>query len=94
MIQDLAEEIHEDIKKFDFVEVLRKVESLVKDIFCDLYLEATKLFQTEVTYKVMIYGLGMLLKIVHPILPFVSEEIWDLYGFGGLLAKEKYPGKI
>ena len=50
--------------------------------YCDWYLEFSKpLFDTEAadeTRKVMAWALDQLLVLLHPIMPFVTEELWGL----------------
>lgn len=45
--------------------------------FCDWYLEFTKLSVTHTTLNVILYTLDNILKLLHPIMPFVTEEIWQ-----------------
>ena len=52
--------------------------------YCDWYLEFSKpLFDTEAaeeTRKVMGWALDQMLTMLHPIMPFITEEIWSLSG--------------
>jgi len=44
--------------------------------FCDWYIEATKV-PTATRARVLSYGLNVLVRLLHPIAPFVTEEIWQ-----------------
>jgi len=44
--------------------------------FCDWYIEATKV-PTPTRAAVLSYGLSVLARLLHPIAPFVTEEIWQ-----------------
>lgn len=44
--------------------------------FCDWYIEATKV-PTPTRARVLSYGLNVLVRLLHPIAPFVTEEIWQ-----------------
>jgi len=44
--------------------------------YCDWYIEATKL-PTPTRAAVLSYALGVLIRLLHPIEPFVTEEIWQ-----------------
>ncbi len=43
--------------------------------YCDWYIEATKA-QTPTRAAVLAYGLSAIVRMLHPLAPFVSEEIW------------------
>jgi len=67
--------------------------------FCDWFLEFAKpIFinggaeATEIR-NVAGYVLGVILKLLHPIMPFVTEELWDHFGYGkpGSLIKSHWP---
>ena len=58
--------------------------------FCDWYLELSK--GDNQNPAVLYYVLKNILILLHPIIPFVTEAIWDnLPGQKGLLIKEDYP---
>jgi len=44
--------------------------------FCDWYIEASKV-PTPTRARVLSYGLNVLMRLLHPIAPFVTEEIWQ-----------------
>jgi valyl-tRNA synthetase len=44
--------------------------------YCDWYIEATKI-QTPTRAAVLSYALGALMRLLHPIAPFITEEIWQ-----------------
>ena len=48
--------------------------------YCDWYLEIVKNNTTDTTKNFLIYSIIRILKICHPIIPFITEEIWrELY---------------
>ena len=53
------------------------------DTFCDWFVEFAKpaLAETEVR-QTAAYVLGTLLRLLHPVMPFVTEELWDRFGYG------------
>ena len=67
--------------------------------FCDWYLEWIKadLYSDDETVKeqargVLLVVLETILKLIHPVIPFVTEEIWSvLPGERGVLMREPYP---
>jgi valyl-tRNA synthetase len=71
--------------------------------FCDWYVEATKLStkggderEKDRAVTVLLDVLSQSLRLLHPLLPFVTEEIWgklpaEARGAGGLLLTQRYP---
>ena len=58
--------------------------------FCDWYLELSK--GDKQNLAVLYHVLSTTLKLLHPIIPFVTEQIWsDLPGTSGMLITEEYP---
>jgi valyl-tRNA synthetase len=62
----------------------------VWNTFCDWFLEFAKpalLEGAEPTAAAEVrataaYVLGMILRLLHPVMPFVTEELWDRFGYG------------
>ncbi|GAC1309356.1 MAG: valine--tRNA ligase [Vulcanimicrobiaceae bacterium] len=66
-------------KAFDEYEFGVAADTLLDFIwyrFCDWYIEATKV-ATATRARVLSYGLNVLVRLLHPIAPFVTEEIWQ-----------------
>ena len=55
------------------------------DTFCDWFVEFAKpaLAEQEVR-QTSAYVLGTILRLLHPAMPFVTEELWDRFGYGEL----------
>jgi valyl-tRNA synthetase len=74
--------INTNYDKFRISEVLMSVYKLVWDDFCSSYLEMIKPpYQKPIDRVTLIATLGYfeeLLKLLHPFMPFISEEIWSL----------------
>jgi len=53
------------------------------DTFCDWFVEFAKpaLSESEVR-QTAAYVLGTILRLLHPVMPFVTEELWDRFGYG------------
>jgi len=70
--------------KFRLSEVLMDSYKLVRDEFCNQFLEAVKPAFGEkmdkISYDLTVGYFETCLKIIHPFMPFLSEEIWQ--GFG------------
>ncbi|MDX2195559.1 MAG: valine--tRNA ligase [Cytophagales bacterium] len=72
--------IEDNYEKYRISEVLKNIYTLVWDYFCSWYLEMVKPdFGKPVsirTYNDTIVLFENLLKILHPVMPFITEEIW------------------
>lgn len=66
--------------------------------FCDWFLELAKpelasddgVNQAE-TRAVTAYVLGAILRLMHPVIPFVTETLWQAFAYGGRLAESTWP---
>lgn len=74
------ETIEKQFSQYRLSEALMTVYRLIWDDFCSWYLEMIKpVYQQpidKVTYNKTIYFFEQLMKILHPFMPFVTEEIW------------------
>jgi valyl-tRNA synthetase len=68
--------------------------------FCDWYLELAKIRlygdgDKRTVLAVLLYVLGQSIKLVHPLMPYVTEEIWDALPMTrGLILENDYPAEI
>jgi len=79
-------EIEENFKQYRLSEALIATYKLVWDDFCAWYLEMVKpVYQQPIdaaTHKATIQFFENILKIVHPFMPFLTEELWHDNLFG------------
>jgi valyl-tRNA synthetase len=53
------------------------------DTFCDWFVEFAKpALSEEEVRQTAAYVLGTILRLLHPVMPFVTEELWDRLGYG------------
>ncbi|MFS4471041.1 valine--tRNA ligase [Chryseobacterium sp. T20] len=75
-------EINDQFEKFRISDALHLIYKLIWDDFCGWYLEAIKPNYGEgiskEVYNKTIYFFEELMKLLHPFMPFQSEEIWQL----------------
>ncbi len=85
-VNRLAKDVTENMDKFELGIAVQKVYDFIWDEFCDWYIELTKqrIYNketNETSAKVALwtlrYVLGQGLKLLHPFMPFVSEEIYS-----------------
>ena len=76
----VLEEIEHDFDEFRLSEALMKSYKLVWDDFCSWYLEMIKpAYGTPIdreTYEATLGIFDRLMRMLHPFMPFVTEEIW------------------
>ena len=89
--------VDEGFERYDFAEGVRELESFTWGEFCDWYLELAKLplaaggADRERVQAVLATTLGAVLRLLHPVIPFVTEELWDRLGGDGRLITAHWP---
>jgi valyl-tRNA synthetase len=80
-------EIENNFSQFRISEAMMSTYKLVRDEFCDWYLEMIKpAFEKPIdreTYTQTIAFFENILKVLHPFMPFITEELWhdeDIFG--------------
>ncbi len=79
----LTAEVTENLEKYELGIAVAKVYDFIWSVFCDWYIELTKprlLAGGEVSLlaqQVLVYVLSNTLKLLHPFMPFITEEIWQ-----------------
>ena len=80
-----AEELADDFSKYRLSEALMTVYKLFWDDFCSWYLEMIKPAYVDgkpqpidrATYDATLQSFEILLKMLHPFMPFITEELWQ-----------------
>ena len=81
-LHETVQAVNEDMETFRINEALRKVYSLVWDDFCDWYIELIKADEpgSKIPEEKLNRGFRIfeeLMKLLHPFMPFITEEIWQ-----------------
>ena len=78
--------INEDFDKFRLSNALMSIYKLIWDDFCSWYLEMIKPHFRDgnaepidtITFNKTLYFLKNILELLHPFMPFITEEIWQI----------------
>ncbi|MCL2221400.1 MAG: valine--tRNA ligase [Oscillospiraceae bacterium] len=91
-LNTLAKEITENLDKYELGIAAAKIYDFIWDVYCDWYIEITKPrlnsggYVSENAQRVLLHVLIETLTILHPFMPFITEEI-----YGSLPTGEKTP---
>ncbi len=97
--QEAVREITENLENYDIGFAATKLYDFVWSTFCDWYIEIAKqglYAESEetkrTTQEVLLYVLTGILKLLHPYMPFITEEVYGyLPGHEGMLITSKWP---
>jgi len=88
-------------EQFEFAKVCEALYHFAWDEVCDWYLELAKLplssgdsAAARATRDVLGYVLDRLLKLLHPVIPFVTDELWMALTGGGSIMIAPWPGSL
>lgn len=94
----LAQEVNTNLEAFELGVACSKLYDFIWDVFCDWYIELTKpRIQAggqakESAQAVLVWTMQGMLKLLHPFMPFITEEIWQvLVNDGSMIMLESYP---
>jgi valyl-tRNA synthetase len=98
-LNETIEKVTELFDRFEFGEAGRQLYNFIWDDFCDWYIEMSKetLYgeneaAKQVNKSILVHVLDQILRLLHPIMPFVTEEIWSkLPHEGDSLVVAAYP---
>jgi valyl-tRNA synthetase len=77
--------VTESLETYQYAEATRVLYSFAWDEFCSFYVEMLKErlqddSQRAVAQRVLAAALDTLLRLLHPMIPFLTEEVWQLLG--------------
>ena len=96
MLTKLNETIHavtKSMDKYEFNNAGSCLYSFIWDIFCDKYIEMSKFSESNGTKSTLLYTITCIIKMLHPFMPFVTEEIYSNFEIKDteLLLQSEYP---
>ena len=98
-LNHLAAAVTEHLEKFELGLAAQKVQDFIWEVYCDWYIEIAKVrlnaadpAEADAARKVLVYVLCQALKLLHPFMPFITEEIYRaLPGAGESIMVEQWP---
>jgi valyl-tRNA synthetase len=77
-LQHVVQEVDEQFERYEFAKICDTLYHFAWDDVCDWYLELTKpvIGADQNTQRVLGHVLDQVLRLLHPIVPFVTEELW------------------
>ena len=83
-LNTLIAEVTDNLEKYELGIAVQKVYDFLWDSYCDWYIELTKArlysedaAQKQTALQVLVYVLDQTLRLLHPFMPFITEEIWQ-----------------
>lgn len=97
--QETVRSITDNLENFDLGFAATKLYDFIWSTFCDWYIEAAKqgLYAEDgdtkqTTQEVLLYVLTGIMKLLHPYMPFITEEVYGyLPGVEGMLITSQWP---
>ena len=82
-LNTLAKDVGTNIDNYELGIAVQKLYDFIWDCFCDWYIEIAKIRlqqggeEAANARAVLVYVLSNALKLLHPFMPFITEEIWQ-----------------
>ena len=79
----LVREVTDNLEHFELGVAVQKLYDFIWDILCDWYIELTKARiaaggeSAKRAQQVLVHVMGGALRLLHPFMPFITEEIWQ-----------------
>lgn len=93
----LLNDVNRYLDSYNFSAYANSLYEFFWHTFCDWYLEFSKKRmreKDEVCLNVLYLVFGHYLKVLHPVMPFITEEIYQRFNLGKSILEEKWPEEI
>ncbi len=94
----LTKEVTDNLDKFELGIAVQKLYDFIWDLFCDWFIELAKIRlqkggeEAKTAKAVLVYVMSETLKLLHPFMPFITEEIWQTLPHDGeTIMKSAWP---
>ncbi len=78
---ELIKDVRKNMDSYDFHNVGNMLYKFIWEDFCDNYIELSKANMNDTTKAVLLDVLTTILKLLHPFMPYVTEEIYIMLPF-------------
>lgn len=82
-INELTKQVNENLDHFEIGTAVSKIYDFIWNVFCDWYIELSKSRLNsenketrEEVLSVLVFALTQLLKLLHPVMPFITESLF------------------
>ena len=79
------------LEECEFSEAMRRIYSFAWNQFADWYIEIAKAAPSKATPRVLREVFSATLRLLHPVMPFATEEMASVMGEEELLATQRFP---
>ena len=94
-LSETISEVDQLLESYEFARACDVIYHFAWDDLCDWYLELSKETfasgNSEATKRVLGHVLDQLLKLMHPVMPFITEELWTSFTGGESLVISQWP---
>ena len=94
-LAETTAEYHQLLSSYEFARASEVIYHFAWDDLCDWYLELSKEAfasgNAQSTQRVLGYVLDQLFRLLHPIMPFITEELWTSFTGGQSLMQAAWP---
>jgi len=94
-LAETTAEYHQLLSTYEFARASEVIYHFAWDDLCDWYLELSKEAfasgNAQSTQRVLGYVLDQLFRLLHPIMPFITEELWTSFTGGQTLMQAAWP---
>ena len=93
----VATEMTDNLEKFELGIAVQKIYDFIWDCYCDWYIELAKIRlakggdEAKDVRSMLLYVLTSALKLLHPFMPFVTEELYGTITHGDVLMISEWP---
>lgn len=74
----IIKSVRESMEKYEYHNVGNELYNFIWEDFCDWYIELSKANMNDTTKSVLLKVLTSILKMLHPFMPYVTEEIYQM----------------
>ena len=98
-LNDVIKVVTDNLDKYEIGLAAQRIYDFIWDDYCDWYIEMVKsrlygedIHSKELAQKVLLYILKDINRLLHPFMPFITEEIWQhLPNSDGALIRSQWP---